>query len=300
MELNNSIGITSPGDMGQGVAMCLKAMGFNVCMASDGRSPRTRGLGEKAGLTDLHSLENLVKECDMVLSVLDPGAAVTNAKAVAAACKATGRKTVFVDCNAVAPQTMTEITGIMSAAGCTTIDAGIIGPPPRGTAKQRFYVSGPNAELMNRINSPQISVRIAGEKIGDASAVKMCYAAMTKGSIALGVELLVAARKLGVAQTLEAEFKASQAELYESVLSRSERMPFKAYRWVPEMQEIAKTFEGAGLTPRILQGAADLYAQIASTPQGKESPEEARDKNRSGIQVIEGLADTIRGPARLV
>lgn len=299
MELNNSIGITSPGDMGQGVALCLKTTGFNVCMASDGRSARTRALGEKAGLTDCGSLEKLVQTCDMVLSILDPGAAVTNARAVAAACLATGRKIVFVDCNAVAPQTMSEITAIMSAAGCTTIDAGIIGPPPRGTAKQRFYVSGPNAEIMNRIHCPQISVRVAGEKIGDASAVKMCYAALTKGSVALGAELLIAARKLGVDKTLEAEFKGSQAELYESVLSRGAGMPFKAYRWVPEMHEIAKTFEGVGLTPRILQGAADLYAQIAATQQGKESPEEARDKKRSGIEVIEGLADTIQGPARL-
>ena len=175
MELNNSIGVTSPGDMGQGVALCLKEMGFNVCMASDGRSARTRSLGEKAGLTDCGSLEKLVQTCDMVLSILDPGAAVTNARAVAAACKATGRKVVFVDCNAVAPQTMHEITDIMSAAGCTTIDAGIIGPPPRKGAKQRFYVSGPNAGIMNRINSPQINVRIAGDKIGDASAVSELF-----------------------------------------------------------------------------------------------------------------------------
>ena len=293
MELNNSIGITSPGDMGQGVAMCIKALGFNVCMASDGRSPRTRALGEKAGLTDLHSLENLVKECDMVLSVLDPGAAVTNAKAVAAACKATNRKIVFVECNAIAPQTMHEITAIMQAAGCTVVDAGIIGPPPRNNAKQRFYVSGPHTHLMSRINSPQINVKVAGEKIGDASAVKMCYAALTKGSIALGTELLIAARKLGVDQALEAEFKASQAELHESVLSRAAGMPFKAYRWVPEMNEIAKTFDGVGLTPKMFQGVSDLYAKIAATPQGKESPEAARDKKRSGNEVINGLADTI-------
>ena len=293
MELNNSIGITSPGDMGQGVAMCIKALGFDVCMASDGRSARTRALGEKAGLTDCKSLEKLVQTCDMVLSVLDPGAAVTNAKAVAAACKTTGRKIVFVECNAIAPNTMQEITGIMQAVGCTVVDAGIIGPPPRGTAKQRFYVSGPHAALMNRINSPQINVRVAGEKIGDASAVKMCYAALTKGSIALGTELLIAARKLGVDQVLEAEFKGSQAELHQSVQNRAAGMPFKAYRWVPEMHEIAKTFEGAGMTPRIFQGAADLYAQIAATPQGKESPEEARDKKRGGADVINGLADTI-------
>jgi 3-hydroxyisobutyrate dehydrogenase-like beta-hydroxyacid dehydrogenase len=293
MELNNSIGVTSPGDMGQGVAMCIKALGFNVCMASDGRSPRTRALGEKAGLTDCGSLEKLVQTCDMVLSILDPGAAVTNARAVAAACKSTGRKIIYVDCNAIAPQTMTEITDIMTAVGCTTLDAGIIGPPPRNGAKQRFYVSGPNAEIMNRINSEQINVRVAGERIGDASAVKMCYAALTKGSIALGTELLIAARKLGVEKTLEAELKSSQTQLHDSVLSRSAGMAFKAYRWVPEMHEIAKTFEGAGMTPRIFQGAADLYAQIATTPQGKESPEEARDKKRSGTEVIQGLADTI-------
>jgi len=293
MELNNSIGVTSPGDMGQGVALCLKEMGFNVCMASDGRSARTRSLGEKAGLTDCGSLEKLVQTCDMVLSILDPGAAVTNARAVAAACKATGRKVVFVDCNAVAPQTMHEITDIMSAAGCTTIDAGIIGPPPRKGAKQRFYVSGPNAGIMNRINSPQINVRIAGDKIGDASAVKMCYAALTKGSIALGTELLVAARKLGVDKALEAELSGSQADKYEGLLKGAAGMPFKAYRWVPEMNEIAKTFGDVGMTPKIYQGASELYAQIATTPQGKESPEEARAKKRSAKDVINGLADTI-------
>ena len=293
MELNNSIGITSPGDMGQGVAMCIKAMGFKVCMASDGRSPRTRGLGEKAGLTDCGSLENLVKECDMVLSILDPGAAVKNARDIAAACKATSRKIVFVDCNAIAPKTMNEIADIMTAVGCTVVDAGIIGPPPRNGAKQRFYVSGPNASLMNRINSEQIMVRVAGEKLGDASAVKMCYAALTKGSIALGTELLIAARKLGVDQVLEAEFKSSQAEMHQSVLTRSAGMAFKAYRWVPEMNEIAKTFDGVGLTPKMFQGVSDLYAQIAATPQGKESPEEARAKKRSGGDVINDLADTI-------
>jgi len=293
MNLNNNIGITSPGDMGQGMAMCIKAMGFDVCMASDGRSARTRSLGESAGMTDCKSLEGLVQTCDMVLSVLDPGFAVTNAHAIAAACRNTGRKIVFAECNAISPQTLLEICDIMSSADCIVVDAGIVGPPPRNGARQSFYVSGPHAGLMNRINSEQIRVRVAGDKLGDASAVKMCYAALTKGSIALGTELLIAARKLGVDQVLEAEFKSTQAELYETVLGRSTGMPSKAYRWVPEMNEIARTFAGVGLTPRLLQGAADLFAQVASTPQGKESPEEARAKKRSGGDVIRGLADTI-------
>lgn len=293
MELNNNIGVVSPGDMGQGVAMCIKGKGFNVYTAMDGRSARTRSLGEKAGLTDCGSMAKLVQTCDMVLSVLNPGAAVDNARAVADACKATGRKIVFVDCNAIAPQTVHEINDIISTAGCTFIDGGIIGPPPRNGAKMRFYVSGPQATLMNRIHCDGIDVRVAGERVGDASAVKMCYAAITKGSIALGVELLVAARKLGVEQVLEAELAGSQKVLFDSVVTRSAGMAFKAYRWVPEMHEIAKTFEGAGMTPRILQGAADMYEQIAATPQGKESPEQARDKKRTGTQVIQDLADTM-------
>ena len=80
----------------------------------------------------------------------------------------------------------------------------------------------------------------------------------------------------------------------ESAVTLAAGMPFKAYRWVPEMNEIAKTFEGTGLTPKIFQGASDLYAQIAGTPQGKESPEDARAKGRKGTEVINDLADTIK------
>jgi len=293
MQLNNNIGVVSTGDMGQGVAGTIKGLGFNVYTALDGRSTRTSELAKKAGITDCGSLAKLVETCDMLISVLNPGAAIDFAKNVATACKATGRKIVFADCNAIAPETMKEIADLITATGSICIDGGIVGPPPRGGAKMRLYVSGPDATLMNRINCPEITIKVAGEKIGDASAVKMCYAAFTKGSTALGVELLVAARKLGVEKTLEAELKGSQAEGYESLLNRSERMPFKAYRWVPEMNEIAKTFQDAGLTPRMLQGAADLYEKIALTPQGKESAEQARAKNRTGAEVIQGLGDTM-------
>jgi hypothetical protein len=119
----------------------------------------------------------------------------------------------------------------------------------------------------------------------------MCYASITKGALALGMELLIAARKLGVENALEAEFKDSQPDIYEWVLSRCVSMPPKAHRWVPEMHEIAKTFEDVGMTPRILQGAADMYEHIATTPLGCESPEAARERGRNGAEVVKGLAD---------
>ena len=290
MQFKN-IGVTSPGDMGQGVAMRLKACGYQVHTALEGRSPRTAELAREAGINDCGSVQSLVETCDAVFSVLNPGAAVDNARKVAAAMRAVRKKLVYVDCNAIAPQTGHEIDRIVRDAGGIFIDAGLIGPPPRGKAKVRLYVSGPDASLLTQIVDDQLQVRVVGERIGEASAVKMCYASITKGALALGVELLIAARKLGVEQALENEFKESQPDIHEWVVSRSVSMPPKAHRWVPEMLEIAKTFEGVGMTPRILLGAADMYKLIAETPLGRESPEAAREKARKGPDVIRGLAD---------
>jgi 3-hydroxyisobutyrate dehydrogenase-like beta-hydroxyacid dehydrogenase len=285
------IGVLSPGDMGQGVAGRLKATGREVYTALEGRSERTAALAKEAGLTDAGSVKSVVETCDAVFSVLNPGAALDKAREVAQAIRDTKKKIVYVDCNAIAPQTVREIESLITGAGGVFIDGGIIGPPPRGKAKTKLYISGPQASLLSEIEDEQLRIRIVGERNGDASAVKMCYASMTKGAMALGMELLIAARKLGVEQALEAEMKESQGDMLEWVLSRSVSMPPKAHRWVPEMNEIAKTFEGVGLTPRILQGAADMYEYIAETPLGRESPEDARKKGRTGPDIVVGLAD---------
>jgi 3-hydroxyisobutyrate dehydrogenase-like beta-hydroxyacid dehydrogenase len=290
MQFKN-IGVVSPGDMGQAIAMRLKACGLDVYTALNGRSPRTKELAAQAGLADCGSIEQLIRTCDMIFSVLNPGAAADKAQEVAAAIRSTGKKPIFVDCNAVSPQTVREIDGIIRQAGATFIDAGIIGPPPRGSARTRIYVSGPEAEILSQINDKNLDIRIVGERVGDASAIKMCYAAYTKGAVALGMETLIAARKLGVDQVLDAEMQESLADVRKWILSRSTAMPPKAYRWVPEMQEIAKTFEGVGMTPRMLQGAADMYEFIAQTPLGKESPEQGREKARSGSEIVCLLAE---------
>jgi 3-hydroxyisobutyrate dehydrogenase-like beta-hydroxyacid dehydrogenase len=285
------IGVLSPGDMGQAVAGRLKACGREVYTALEGRSERTAALAKEAGLIDAGSVRAVVETCDAVISILNPGAAVDKAREVADAMRASSRKIVYVDCNAIAPQTVREIESMITEAGGVFIDGGIIGPPPRGKAKTKLFISGPQAALLTEIEDEQLRIRVVGERTGDASAVKMCYASMTKGAMALGMELLIAARKLGVEDALQAEMKESQSDMLEWVLSRSVSMPPKAYRWVPEMLEIAKTFEGVGLTPRILQGAADIYEYVASTPIGRESPEDARKKGRDGTQVVRALAD---------
>jgi len=290
MQIRN-VGIVSPGDMGQAIARRIAESGLSVHTALDGRSERTRTLARDAGLHDCGAMENLVRTCELIVSVINPGEAMNVAREAAAAMKTTGRRIAFADLNAVSPQTTKDLDRAIRDAGGLYIDGGIIGPPPRGEKdRPRIYVSGPDAWLFEQIRHPNLQVRVLSERVGDASAVKMCYAAMTKGTTALMVELLVAARKLGVEQALGNELRESQSDVLDRNMRQIPGMPPKAYRWVPEMQEIAKTFGELGMTRRIFEGATDIYRMVAATPLGKESPEQARKAGRSGLDVTREIA----------
>ena len=283
------VGLMTPGDMGQGVAIQIKARGFTVCTALDKRSERSRKLAREAGLTDLGSVARLVSECDVVLSVMNPGSAVEFARDAAQALRETKRKTLIVDANAIAPDTVHEIAGIVEQAGGRFLDAGIIGPPPRGTAKAHLYVSGPGAADLEQLGGPQLIVKVVSERIADASALKMCYGGLNKGTQALWLEILMAAKRLGVDELLEQQLRESRSDLLDWALGQYPKMPPKAYRWVPEMLEISKTLGSAGITPKVFEGAAEIYRFVATTPLGQETPE-SRDKERSGRSVVESLA----------
>jgi 3-hydroxyisobutyrate dehydrogenase-like beta-hydroxyacid dehydrogenase len=291
MQIRN-VGIMSPGDMGQAIAGRIKESGLGIHTALDGRSERTRSLAQAAGIADCGSVEKLVATCDLIVSVINPGEALDVARKVAAAMKKTGRRIAFADLNAVSPQTARDMDKLVRDAGGMFIDGGIIGPPPRGEKdRPRIYLSGPDAYLFEQVKHPNLQFRVMSERVGDASGVKMCYAAMTKGTTALAVELLVAARKLGVEQALEKELRDSRADVFEWQVKNLASMPPKAYRWVPEMEEIAKTFGELGMTRRIFEGANDIYSMVAQTALGKESPEQARKAGRNGLDVTRELAD---------
>ena len=283
MKIEN-IGVMSPGDMGQAVAQQLRQRGYRVCTALEKRSARSQALAREAGLIDVGTIEQLSEQCEVILSIMNPAAALEFSGEMARALRATRRRPLFVDCNAIAPVTMQAVNANITAAG------GLIGQPPRGAAKTRLYVSGPEARELEQLATPQISVRVLSERVGDASAIKMCYGAMNKGVIALALEVLIAARRLGVDAAFETQLLETQRDVYERVIGGLPVMPPKAYRWVPEMLEIARTFEAAGMTPRVFQGAADIYEFVATTALGSETPEN-RDKSRSGKDVVRMLAD---------
>ncbi len=266
MKEKMTVGVMSPGDMGSAIARVLTESGFKVLTALDGRSKLTHTRAREAGMRDVGNLDQLVKNSDLFLSVLVPAEALALAERVAEAAKRTGRSPVYADLNAIAPETVKEIGRIMTSAGLQSIDGGIIGSPPaRGRKGTRIYCSGPDTSALESLSESGLDIRRVGPVIGQASGLKMVYAASTKGITALWAELLVAARALGLEEALMAELKMSGVNSGK-VAGRITTMPRRARRWVGEMEEIAKTFESVGLTPKMLQGAADVYRLVGSTP----------------------------------
>ncbi len=287
-----SVGILSPGDMGHIVGAVLRGHGVRMLTCLDGRSARTRALAAEAGIEDVPTVEDLVVAADIVLCILVPAEATGVAQRVASAIRATGADLLYADCNAIAPQTVRTIGETIIGAGGRFADVGIIGGPPKQPGT-RFYASGPGAADFVALNDYGLDVRVLDGSVGKASGLKMCYGALTKGLQALGTELLVAAKLMGLEETLRAEQEQSTPDVLSWLQRAVPTMPPKAYRWVGEMEEIAATFASLGMTPNIFQGAADLYQFIAETPIGKESPE-TRDRNRDLDRVVAALADALR------
>jgi len=284
------VGILSPGDMGHAVGRVLVDNGMKVITCLEGRSRRTAGLAGEAGIEAVPNYGQLVNDADMILSILVPAEAKNAATLVARALEDTGEKIVYVDCNAIAPATVREIGEIIVRAGSRFVDAGIIGGPPNPKTFTRLYASGTDAGEFEELGKYGLGVRAVGKEIGQASRLKMVYAALTKGTSALSIELLVAAMRMGLYDALINEFKLSQADRLDSLSRGLQSIPSKSKRWVGEMEEIAKTFGSLGLTPKILEGAADLYRFVGGNPVSDETPETI-DGNRTLEQLIRMLAE---------
>ena len=269
----NTIAILSPGDMGHGVGKALNEHGYDVITSLAGRSQRTKDLAAAGGFRDTKSLDEMVSQADLILSILVPAEAVGVAEGVADALRATGLSRPFADCNAVSPQTARRMESIINAAGGEYIDGGIIGGSPARGAIPRIYTSGHGAVIMDELDGKGIAVRNLGTEIGRASGIKMCYASMTKGTSALRVAMLTTAQSLGLYDELVAELSFSQQGALSAMESGVPGLPANAGRWVGEMEEIAATFDSAGVTPRFHQGAAEIFRLLASTPFADESPE---------------------------
>jgi len=276
--------------MGSAVGARMVQHGAEVMTCLVGRSDRTKGLAADAGLTDTPDYQTFVSACDLVISIMVPSEALGAAQLVAGAIGSTKKPLPYTDCNAVAPSTANTIADKIREAGGVAIDAGIIGGPPRGESlNTRIYASGPDTDPFNRLNDFGIDVRVIGSEIGQASGLKMCYAASTKGTSALMLELLIAAKRLNLYDALIEEFGLSQEARLKS-LNGLMGVPPTSRRWIGEMEEIAKTFDDVGLTPDMFTGAAAIFTHVGSSKLADETPEN-RDQDRTLDDLVAALSE---------
>lgn len=264
------VGLLHPGAMGSRVGAALTANGHRVLWASQGRSPATRQRAAEAGLEDAGTPAAVAGRCEVLISVCPPDFAL----AVAGQAAAGGFGGVYVDANAVSPDTARSVAAAAIAGGASGfVDGGIIGLPPRRSGTTRLYLSGDRAPDVAALFEGSVlgAVPIEGGE-GAASALKMAYAAYTKGSAALLAGILALADAEGVGGPLAEEWALSQSDLADRGRRRAVSGSAKAWRWAGEMEEIADTFAGADLPDGFHRAAAEIFRRLAGFKDVPEPP----------------------------
>ncbi len=280
-----TIGILSPGDMGHSVGKEFKENGFSIVTCLKGRSTLTKKYANDAGFLCLKTYKEVLEESDIVFSILPPKKSFSLATQIGKEMAKLKSKPIYVDCNAISPKNTNKINKIIVEAGCDFIDSGIIGPPPRNTNTTKFYVSGLQLNKLKELETKRIKICPIGRDIGRASAMKMCYASLTKGTRALHAAVITVAEKHGLTEELKKEFLFSQKDIYKMMKNTQPRLPSVAGRWIGEMEEIADTFKEQGISPFFHLAAASIYQMMKNSPLSKE-----KSNNFNAKRSLEELA----------
>jgi 3-hydroxyisobutyrate dehydrogenase-like beta-hydroxyacid dehydrogenase len=258
------VAIIAPGNMGAAVGSRLTAQGVTVLTSFASRSAASVARAKAAGMKDASDAE--LVQADFLLSIVPPKHALGLAERLAPALTTTNRKPIYVDCNAVSPATAERIAAVVAATGAPFVDGGIIGGPPReGYAGPKFYVSGADAHRVAELNRFGLIVRVVDGPVGAASALKLSYAGINKGMIALGATMVLAARRAGVEADLLRELSESRRSVLAQLSGGVPDMFGKAERWAPEMDQIA---DYADDDAEIFSGMARLYERLAVDLEG--------------------------------
>ncbi|HTC05796.1 MAG TPA: DUF1932 domain-containing protein [Xanthobacteraceae bacterium] len=264
------VAVIAPGMMGAAVGKRLVDNGLKVLTSLNGRSQETAARAKAAGL--IAASDEEIAGTDFILSILPPGDAVALAERFQPALKASNAKPVYVDCNAINPKTVDRVAAVIAPTDCPFVDSGIIGSPPKpGDAGPRFYASGPAAPRFATLRQYGLDVRVLDGAMSAASALKMSYAGITKGTQAIGAAMMLAATRAGSADALFAELSSSQKEMFAWFKRGLALMPPKAYRWVAEMHEIAGFVGEDPTAHELYEGAAHFYERIAEDFDGDKS-----------------------------
>ena len=266
--MNKTIAVVAPGAMGAAVGARLVTRGAKVLTSTAGRSPASVARARAANLEP--ASDDALAAADLFLSIVPPDQAVPLAARIAARCAATGKKPIYVDLNAISPQRAREVQAIIAPSGATFVDGGIFGHPPTdASGGPTFYLCGPVSETVaDVLNHYGLTTKVLDGEAGTASALKVAYAGITKGLTALATAMILAAERHGVSEALRAELSSSQAELLARLGKAVPDMLPKAYRWVPEMGEIAAFIGAERPESQIYGGMAELYQSVADDAAG--------------------------------
>jgi 3-hydroxyisobutyrate dehydrogenase-like beta-hydroxyacid dehydrogenase len=265
-----TVGIVSPGAMGSALADTLVRGGARVVTTLAGRSERSARLAATAPIELLPDLAAVVREAEVVLSVVPPEAAPTVADDVAVAAEEESVAPLYADLNAISPATARGLAG----GRLELVDGSISGPPPAKGRTTRVYLSGPRAGEIAALPFAGVELVVVGDEVGSASAVKMSTASVYKGTSALLAQALLAAHANGVLEHVLADLRAGAPHLVSNVERRIAVAASKSGRYVGEMREIAATQDAAGLTPAMFEGIAEVYARLADTQLARADPED--------------------------
>ncbi|MBE7187171.1 HAD-IA family hydrolase [Jatrophihabitans endophyticus] len=290
------VGLVGAGAMGSALGANWVAGGAEVRTCIAGRSARTRDLVERAGLTAVGSLDDVVA-CDVVVSVVPPGEAVSVARDVAAAALRRGEHPLVVDLNAVAPETVARIAGELG--DLDLVDGSVSGAPPRPGRAPRVYLSGPRAEAVAALPAPWIEVVVLSGAVGAASALKMCTASMYKGTTALVAQALLTADHFGVLDEFVADTALRWPDDVPGWPASVASAATKSGRFVDEMLEISRTQRAAGMPADLFAGVAATYRRLNRTPLGRRPPESV-GSDEPVARVLAGLRPDRRWPAAVV
>jgi len=264
------VAVIAPGAMGAAVGRRLTDHGLKVLTSLKGRSAETVKRAEAARMVAASDEE--IAATDFILSIIPPSDAIALAQRFAPALTASNSKPIYVDCNAIAPPTLERVAAAVAPSGTPFVDAGIIGSPPKpDDAGPRFYASGPHAPRFATLKDYGLDIRVLGGPLTAASALKMSYAGITKGTQALGAVMMLAATRGGTADALFAELKSSQPHMLAWMQRQLALMPPKAYRWVAEMHEIADFVGEDPAAHELYTGAAHFYEQVAQDFEGDQT-----------------------------
>jgi 3-hydroxyisobutyrate dehydrogenase-like beta-hydroxyacid dehydrogenase len=251
------IAVLHPGEMGAAVARCLTDAGHLVLWASHGRGSVTAARAKAAGLADAGSIEEVAGRAEVIMSICPPHAALDVARAAA------GFEGTYVDANAISPATACEVAAVIERGGASYVDGGIIGAPPTKPGTTRLYLSGSRAGAVRDLfDGSLLDARAMTGELTAASAVKMAYAAWTKGTAALLLAVRALARADGVEADLLAEWALSQPRREAKSARAAGSAGSKGWRWAGEMEEIAASMTDAGLPDGFHQAAAEIFRRV--------------------------------------